>query len=246
MNTTLPLLSTLVSSVFAVAVLAQYISRHRIYQLVWTFGLISYGLGTLAEFLFEIGIWNRAVYDVWYIFGAFFVAAYLGMGTVYLLASRRGANLVLLALVVFSVVAAYLVLTAPVDMSQAVAAGRLSGKGMPNYVRILTPIFNVFGTVALVGGAASSAWTFWRRRTMPQRVLSNVLIAAGALFPAAGSGLLRFDIPGLFYLFEFVGVAVIFLGFLANYEIVASRLTAGSHSKSSVYGKPKEHPQFPD
>ncbi len=236
MNTVLPLLSTLVSFAFAATVLVQYASRRKLYQLVWAFGLVAYGLGAMAEFLFEVGIWNRAVYEVWYIFGAFFVAAYLGMGTVYLLAPRRIANLVLIALLLFSAVAVYLVLTAPVDMSQAVAGGRLSGKGLPNNVRLLTPIFNVFGTAALAGGAAYSAWGFWRRRAMPQRVLSNVLIAVGALFPAAGSSLLRFDIPGLFYAFEFIGVSVIFLGFLANYEIVASRLTAAS--QKSVYGKP--------
>ena len=237
MNSALPLLSTVVSFVFAATVLAQYMSRHRTYQLVWTFGLVSYGLGTLAEFLFEAGIWNRAVYDIWYIFGAFFVAAYLGMGTVYLLASRRIANGVLLVLVICSAAAAYLVLTAPVDMSQAVVAGRLSGKGLPNNIRLLTPIFNIFGTFALVGGAAYSAWTFWRRRTMPQRVISNVLIAAGAIFPAAGSSMLRFNNAGVFYLFEFVGVAVIFGGFLANHEIVASRLTAGARRKSSAFSK---------
>ena len=237
MNTVLPLLSTVVSFVFAATVLAQYMSRRRTYQLVWTFGLVSYGLGALAEFLFGIGIWNRAVYDVWYIFGAFFVAAYLGMGTVYLLASRRIANVVLLVLVLCSVAAAYLVMSAPVDMSQAVVAGRLSGNGMPNNVRLLTPIFNIFGTLALVGGAAYSAWTFWRRRTMPQRVLSNVLIAGGAIFPAAGSSMMRFNDSGVFYLFEFVGVAVIFAGFLANYEIVASRLTAGARQKNSAFSK---------
>jgi hypothetical protein len=238
MNVVLPLLSTVVSFIFAATVVAQYLSRRRTYQLVWAFGLVSYGLGTLAEFLFETGVWNRGIYDLWYVFGAFFVAAYLGMGTVYLLAPRRFANIVLLALAIFSAVAAFLVLTAPVDLSQAVVAGRLTGKGMPNHIRLLTPIFNVFGTVALVGGAAYSAWAFWRRRALPQRVVSNVLIVVGALFPAAGSSLLRFDIPGLFYAFEFVGVAIIFLGFLANHEIVASRLTSASQRSSSAYGNP--------
>src|SRR5512133_520937 len=228
MNALLPLLSTIVSFVFAAAVFGQYASRRKPYQLVWTFGLISFGLGAFAEFLFEIGVWNRVVYDLWYVFGAFYVAAYLGMGTVYLLAPKRHAHAVLAALVVLSLVAAFLVITAPVDMSQAVASGKLSGKGLPNHIRLLTPVFNVFGTVALVGGAAYSAWSFWRQGIMPQRVLSNVLIAVGAFLPAVGSSLLRFDVPGLFYLFEFLGVSVIFLGFLANYEIVATRLTASS------------------
>ncbi len=226
MDVLLPLLSTLVSFTFAAAVFSQYLSRRKPHQLVWSFGLVSYGIGALAEFLVGIGLWNRLIYDAWYIFGAFFVAAYLGMGTVYLVAPRRVAHGVMVALGVLSLVAVLLVLTANVDLSQIVVPGRLTGKAMPNYVRLLTPFFNVFGTVALVGGAGHSSWVFWRRRALPQRVISNLLIAVGALLPAVGSGLLRFDVPGLFYLFEFLGVTVIFLGFLTNYEIVASRFTS--------------------
>jgi hypothetical protein len=231
MDIVLPLLSTLVSFTFATAVFAQYLARRKVHQLVWSFGLVSYGIGELAEFLMGIGLWNRAVYDAWYIFGAFFVAAYLGMGTVYLLAPRRVAHGVMVVLGALSVIAVVLVITADIDMSLVPVGARITGKAMPNYVRLLTPFFNVFGTVALVGGAVQSAWFFWRRRIMPQRVLSNSLIAAGALLPAMGSSLLRFDIPGLFYLFEFLGVTVIFLGFLANHEIVASRLTARAEAR---------------
>ncbi len=234
MDVVLPLLSTLVSFTFAATVFAQYLSRRRAYQLVWSFGLVSYGIGALAEFLYGLGLWNRAVYDAWYIFGAFFVAAYLGMGTVYLLAPRRIAHGAMALLVGLSVVAVALVLTANVDMSLVPVGAKISGKAMPNYVRLLTPIFNVLGTVGLVGGAAHSAWFFWRRRANPQRALSNLLIAVGAFLPAVGSSLLRFDVPGLFYLFEFLGVTVIFLGFLANYEIVASRFTARSAARSQA------------
>ena len=226
MDVVLPLLSTVVSLVFATAVFRQYRSRHKTHQLVWSFGLLCYGLSAFTEFLNGIGVWNRLVYDAWYLFGAFFVAAYLGMGTVYLLAPRRVAKVVLGVLVACSLVAAVLVLTASVDMSLVPAATKISGKAMPNYIRLMTPFFNIFGTVALVGGAGYSALFFWRRRIRPERALSNVLIALGALLPAVGGSLLRFDVAAVFYLFEFLGVVVIFLGFLANHEIVATRLTA--------------------
>lgn len=220
MDVVLPLLSTVVSFTFAGVVLAQYLSRRKIYQAVWAFGLVSYGLGALAELLVGIGVWNRAVYSLWYLFGAFFVAAYLGMGTVYLLAPRRIAHVVMGLLLALSAVAVLLVLTAEIDLAQVSASGHLSGRAMPNHVRLLTPIFNIFGTVALVGGAAYSAWVFWRRRLMPQRVLSNVLIAVGALLPAIGSSLLRFDLPDLFYLFELLGVVVIFAGVALSHRLV--------------------------
>lgn len=233
MDVILPLLSAIISFAFATMVLGQYLSRRKAHQAVWAFGLFSYGIGALSEFLFGIGMQNLVIYGAWYIFGAFFVAAYLGMGTVYLMAPRRAAHVVMALLAALSLVAISLVLTASVDTSQLTASGTLTGKGMPNYVRLLTPVFNVFGTVALAGGAALSAWIFWRRRIMPQRVVSNVLIAAGAMMPAIGGSLLRLGVPELFYLFEFLGVTVIFAGFLANHEIVASRLTARS---ATVHG----------
>jgi hypothetical protein len=234
MDVILPLLSAVVSFVFAGMVLTQYRSRRKAYQLVWAFGLICYGIGAFSGFLFGVGLGNVFVYGAWYIFGAFFVAAYLGMGTIYLMAPRRIAHAGMAVLGAFSLVAVGLVLTANIDMSQLAAGKTLSGAAMPGYVRMLTPLFNIFGTAALVGGAAYSAWVYWRRRDMPHRVLSNALIAGGAMLPAMGGSMLRFGIPELFYLFEFLGVAVIFMGFLANHEIVASRLTARTAARASA------------
>jgi hypothetical protein len=34
-------------------------------------------------------------------------------------------------------------------------------------VRSLTPIFNVYGLVTMVGGALWSSYLFWRKRVMP-------------------------------------------------------------------------------
>lgn len=222
MNVALPLLSTIVSLIFAGAVLAQYLGRRRPYQLVWTIGLVWYAASTFTEVLVGLGVWNDLVYRLWYLVGAFFVASYLGMGTIYLLAPRQVAHVTMALLVLGSLVAAYLLLTVPVDLA-AITPGKLKGDALPNYVRLLTPIFNIFGSAALVIGALHSAWVYWRQRIYPERVISNVLIAVGAFFPALGGTLLRFGIPDLFYIFEFLGVALIFAGFLANYEVIASR-----------------------
>lgn len=91
---------------------------------------------------------------------------------------------------------------------------------MPQGVRLMTPLFNTFGTVALVGGAIYSAWVFWRRRIMPHRVVSNILIAVGAILPAVGGTHMRLG-GGLqlFYIFELLGIIIIFIGFLRSREI---------------------------
>lgn len=88
-NVVLPLLSSVVSFVFAAAVLAQWSRRHRAFQLVWAVGLLWYGISAGTEFLGSALGWNETLYRAWYLIGAFFVAAYLGAGTIVLLARTR-------------------------------------------------------------------------------------------------------------------------------------------------------------
>lgn len=82
-------------------------------------------------------------------------------------------------------------------------------------VRSLTPFFNMYGVILLVGGAIYSAVIFLRKRIFPNRVLGNVLIAAGAMMPATGGLLSRFGLSGALYLSELLGAILIFAGFIA-------------------------------
>lgn len=213
----IPLVSAIVSLVFALAVLDQFFARRKPYQLVWTIGLFMYSISTGAEFW--VGVWglNDTVYRLWYLFGAIFVAAYLGMGTLYLLASHRVAHTIMVILSIASLYATFRVFTASIDLSNLPV---LAGIAMPQGVRLMTPLFNTFGTVALVGGAIYSAWVFWRRKIMPHRVVSNILIAVGAILPAVGGTHMRLG-GGLqlFYLFELLGIIIIFIGFLRSREV---------------------------
>ena len=88
-NVALPLLSSLLSFGFAALVADQWIRRRHAYQLVWTIGLTWYGIGAGTEFLGSAYGWNEGLYRTWYLVGAFGVAAYLGLGTVYLLNRTR-------------------------------------------------------------------------------------------------------------------------------------------------------------
>ncbi len=213
----LPLISAIVSFVFALAVLDQYFARRRPYQLIWAIGLLMYAISTSTEFW--VGAWglNVTVYRLWYLFGAIFVAAYLGMGTLYLLVRRRTAHTIMAILLAASLYATIRVFAASIDLGGLQV---LSGTAMPQGVRLMTPVFNTFGTVALVGGAIYSAWVYWRRKIMPHRVISNVLIAVGAILPAVGGTHMRLGggLP-LFYIFELVGIIIIFIGFLRSREV---------------------------
>jgi len=88
-NVVLPLLSSLLSFVFAVLVGDQWLRRRQPYQLVWTIGLLWYGISAGTEFLGGAYGWSEPLYRTWYLIGAVFVAGWLGLGTAYLLARTR-------------------------------------------------------------------------------------------------------------------------------------------------------------
>jgi hypothetical protein len=88
-NVVLPFLSSALSFVFAVLVADQWLRRRQPFQLVWTLGLLFYGIGAGCDFLASAFGWNEPLYRVWYLFGAFGVAAYLGLGTIFLLNRTR-------------------------------------------------------------------------------------------------------------------------------------------------------------
>jgi hypothetical protein len=124
MNVVLPLLSSATSLVFAGLVFAQWTQRRRGFQLVWTIGLLWYGISAGTEFLGSAFGWSEPLYRAWYLIGAFYVAAFLGAGTVYLLARTRfgyfvSASLVLAALITVAAGAKY---EAPTSAGIAAAA----------------------------------------------------------------------------------------------------------------------------
>jgi hypothetical protein len=88
-NVVLPFASSFLSLVFAVMVADQWLRRRQPYQLIWAIGLLWYGISAGTEFVGGAFGWNETLYRTWYLIGAFGVASYLGLGTVYLLRSTR-------------------------------------------------------------------------------------------------------------------------------------------------------------
>ncbi|MGZ6371936.1 MAG: hypothetical protein ACXWL8_00910 [Candidatus Limnocylindria bacterium] len=88
-NVVLPLASSLLSFAFAALVGDQWLRRRQPYQLVWTVGLLWYGISAGTEFLGGAFGWSGPLYRAWYLIGAVMVAGWLGLGTVYLLARTR-------------------------------------------------------------------------------------------------------------------------------------------------------------
>jgi hypothetical protein len=81
-------------------------------------------------------------------------------------------------------------------------------------VIVLTILLNLYGTIGLVGGALYSAFLFWRKKVLINRLLGNILIAAGALMPAMAGTLIQAGLADWLYVSEFFGVVLMYLGFL--------------------------------
>lgn len=217
-NTLLPFISAIVSFIFAFVIFKRYTEKRRPHLLLWGLGMLFYGIGGFCEAYYGAFGWNSLVFRLWYLFGAILVAAWLGQGTVYLLAKRNLANGLMALLLVGSLYAAFKIFSAELDptlMTTSVHTGsELSGHAIvTSGIRTLTPIFNLYGVVTLVGGAVYSAWIFYRKRILLHRVIGNILIAVGALAPAFGGAFSRFGIPGALYVGELLGAILIFIGF---------------------------------
>jgi len=189
LNYTLPAVSSLVSFVSAVLVLRRFALKGGAHLLLWGLGIILYGVGGLCEAFYGVFGWSSV------------------------------AHVLMSVLLAGSIYAAVRVLTAAVDpalMTSSLHTGsELSGHAIVTpVVRVLTPFFNLYGTIALVGGALWSAFVFWRKRVLLHRTLGSVLIAAGALLPAFGGTFSRMGIPNALYIGELLGAILILLGFL--------------------------------
>ena len=88
-NVILPFLSSSLSFVFALFLLDQWLERRRPYQLVWAIGMVWYGISAGIEFWGGAFGWSETVYRLWYLIGAVYVAAWLGLGTMFLLGRTR-------------------------------------------------------------------------------------------------------------------------------------------------------------
>ena len=216
MNTILSLISGILSVVFAGFLIVRFAAHKGVHLLVWSLGMLLYAVGGLCEAYTGAFGWNDTAFRLWYLCGAFLSAAWLGQGTLFLLGRRAWWVTVLAGILALgSVYAVVQLFGATVDQALVVTGAPLTGKVIVSMgVRSLTPFFNSYGTLALVGGAIYSAIVFARKRVLPNRVTGNILIAVGALMPAIGGSFSRFGSGSILYASELLGALLMFVGFL--------------------------------
>ena len=216
----LPYLTTTIALIFTITLFLRYRRKGGVHLLLWTFGMFLYFLSTFCEIILSIEF-SEAALKVWYIAGAMLVAAWLGQGTVHLLV-RKGKIAMTLTYILAAVSLGAILLVIAAPLTGAQAAYTVTLPASEQYKEImtrsgliiaLTILLNLYGTVTLVGGALYSAYLFWRKEILSNRMFGNILIAVGALSPAMGGSFLKAGLFDFLYLSELAGILLMFAGF---------------------------------
>jgi len=216
----IPYFSTLITFIFTISVFSRYLLRRAPYLLLWSIGLLLYGIGTLSEIILGLTFIGM-VLKLWYLCGAMLTAAWLGQGSLHLIMPRHGVALTLTGvLAAVSVFAAFLVLQSPLKLGgsayqiyQPISSQYQNILSQSGLIIFLTILLNIYGTLALLGGALYSAYIFWRKHLLFNRMIGNVLIAAGAFAPAMSGSFIRIGLPDWLYAAELIGVILMYIGF---------------------------------
>ena len=219
----LPFITTLIMLVFTISVFRRYAARRGMHFLFWGIGLAMFGIASFAE-AYLIMAWSQWLFYFWFLFGAILNPAYIGQGTLFLLARKRWVSVLAVILVVLSVLTAIMMLrTMPLLNTSAYSAGVPISQQyktiMPpiaegGAVRLMPILFGTYGSVTLIGGALYSIWLFWRKRILPNRVIGNFLIAAGALSVAFASVLTGFGYGQFLFAGELIAAILMYWGFI--------------------------------
>lgn len=210
----LPIGSTILSAIFCAVLLRRYFRGSRgTHLLWWAGGVFCYGLGTAIESsitLFGNGEW---LFKSWYVAGALLGGYPLAQGTVYLLLSKRTAHTLSAITVPFIVVFGVLTFLSPIN-ADVLEAHRPSGAALGwSWIRLFTPIINLYAVIFLVGGAVLSAVKYAQTHEMKNRAIGNALIAFGALLPGIGGTLTKAGYVEALYIGEFFGIIAIWMGY---------------------------------
>lgn len=210
-----PAIVAAINLVFAVQLLQQYRQRGRPHQLIWAVSMAEAFVASAAYMLTIILDGNPFFFKVYYIFGALMVAAYLGLGSIYLVASPRVARACALWVIVFTILGAVGIIMAPVNVSELVSLNGAAGRGvLENKAYWLSQliVMNLFGTLGVVVPALLSALRLARRQAAPGFVQGNALIAVGVLVIGGAGSAARLGVGG-FWLAMAVGYVITYLGF---------------------------------
>ncbi len=209
----IPILTTVFAWIFFLEILKHYKERKTFYLLWWTLGVLTFGLGTLSESLHAIFGWHEVNLKFWYIVGALLGGFPLAQGSVYLLMSKKFGHVTAILIVATILVGSTLVILSPVQIPENFDY-RLTGSVFEwQWVRLFSPLINLYAFIFLFGGAIYSAIKYYRQDDKKVYFKGNIWIAIGALLPGIGGSFTRFGYVEVLFITELVGLVCIYIGY---------------------------------
>ena len=210
----IPIVTTLLAIPFSLEIFRRYRAHpERLHLLWWAIGVATYGVGTFTEAATTLFGWNEQIFRAWYVSGALLGGAPLAQGTVYLMLPRRVAHGLTTLLIVYVALASVAVYLSPIDYS-VIETHRLSGKVFGwQWVRMFSPIVNLYAVVFLIGGAILSALKYSADPATHHRMWANVFIAIGAILPGIGGTATRMGHVEVLYVTELAGMLLTWMGY---------------------------------
>ena len=235
--TFLPFSVTIVGAVFSAVLLNRYMNgKRRPHELVWGVAFLMFAIAAGSQVYADaMGAWTPLSARLFYLFGAILNVGFLGLGTMYLLFSRRVAHIALAVTLLLTAYSIYAIFTVPLNISALANTQEVDWKllfSVDVAPRILAGVFSGVGSIIVIAGALWSAYVFWRKRIMKERMIGLILLAVGTFTVAFGGtvkGLLHND--DYLYPTMAIGVVIMFLGYLQTIRVsvpqakVAERVT---------------------
>lgn len=209
----IPILTTLFSTYFFIEIFKHYQNNKKTYLLWWSLGVLTFGLGTLAESINVLFGWSEINLKYWYIVGALLGGFPLAQGTVYLLMGKRFANATTIIFGSLILVASVAIILSPVELPESFS-GKLTGQVFAwKWVRYFSPFINLYAFIFLVGGAIYSAIKYYKQGIKEAPFKGNIFIAIGGLLPGIGGSFTRAGYVEVLYITEFIGLILIYYGY---------------------------------
>lgn len=229
------LVVAVISLVFGVNVLSQYIHSRKNSHFFWAVSLFFSTLASFSYFLVELTSSKSAVaFALYYLLGALWMPAVMGLGSLSLIYQQRVMFSCTLFVSVVGLLGSVLLLFTPVREHALVHLDGGSGVGVYPAGWWLLPmiVLNTFGALAVLWVALVSAWRTLKKRAQGRFLHGNIWISIGILTIASAGSAARVHIVTGFWLTMLVGWVITYIGYRLltpkkpRIHLVASRLDA--------------------
>ena len=236
--------AALIASAFALSTFDRWHRRSQPHELAWTVAMILFAIGSAALWWAEATGWSIVAFRIFFLAGAVLNVAWLALGTIYLLASKKFSDRMRNTLIVLSAFSVGVITVVPTKREIVVGEFPAARELFGVLPRAMAAIGSGVPALVIIIGALWSTWRVLKSRTPnlksanPRTVtsakrlaLGNILIAAGTLVLSASGTLAgRFGKDRAFAVTLLLGLCILFFGFL-----VASNSTRGQTKKLSSH-----------